>query len=114
VNNNGPDAAQSVILTDTLPGSATFVSATPDQGLCDELSGLVTCSLGDILKGGGTSVEIVVTTTLTGTLTNNANVTAGTVDPNPADNNDSETTTVEPVGPEPTFDIYLPIVVRNP
>jgi hypothetical protein len=56
----------------------------------------------------------VVTTTLTGTLTNNANVTAGTEDPNPADNNDSETTAVEPVGPTPTVDIYLPIIVREP
>ncbi|MGD8750619.1 MAG: DUF11 domain-containing protein [Anaerolineales bacterium] len=114
VDNSGPDAAQGVVLTDTLPGSATFVSATPNLGSCDELSGVVICSLGDILKGGGTSVEIVVTTTLTGTLTNNANVTASTEDPNPVDNNDSETTAVEPAGPKLTVDIYLPIIVRDP
>ena len=34
VTNNGPDTATSVVLTDTLPGSVTFASATPQQGSC--------------------------------------------------------------------------------
>jgi uncharacterized repeat protein (TIGR01451 family) len=94
--NQGPDAATSVTLTDTLPAGVTFVSATPSQGTCSQASGVVTCSLGDIAAGISASVQIQVTTpTSPATLTNTASVTATTSDPNAANNSVSETTSVE-------------------
>ena len=39
LTNNGPDAATGVLLTDTLPAGATFVSASSG---CTEVSGVVT------------------------------------------------------------------------
>jgi len=108
VSNSGPDTAQNVPLTDTLPGSATYISATPGQGSCDEVGGVVTCSLGDIPNGGSTSIEIVVTTTAAGTITNHASVSANSSDPDLQNNSASETTTVDPT----EYLIYLPITSR--
>ena len=49
VANLGPDDATGVTLTDTLPATAIFVSATPSQGSCGAPSGgVVTCNLGSI------------------------------------------------------------------
>ena len=50
----------------------TFDSATPTQGSCSEASGTVTCALGTIADGANASVEIKVTPTGPGTLTNQA------------------------------------------
>ncbi|MCQ3978822.1 MAG: hypothetical protein DPW09_35815 [Anaerolineae bacterium] len=94
VTNNGPDAATGVVLTDNLPAGVTFVSATPSQGSCAEIAGVVGCDLGDLSNGGNTTVTIIITSTAAGTITNTASATADTTDPNPDDNSDSEDTTV--------------------
>jgi uncharacterized repeat protein (TIGR01451 family) len=109
VSNSGPDTTQNVTLTDTLPGSTTYVSATLGQDSCDEVGGVVTCSLGDILNGGTTSVEIVVTTTAAGTLTNSASVAADTADPNPNNNSTEEQTTVDTL-PDQLADLGVTIM----
>jgi uncharacterized repeat protein (TIGR01451 family) len=93
VINSGPDLAKNVVLTDTLPGTVTFASATPP---CNLMGGDVVCNLGDITSGANVDVTIVVTTTEAGTLTNNASVSSDTFDPIPADNSTSETTEVLP------------------
>jgi uncharacterized repeat protein (TIGR01451 family) len=49
-----------------------------------------------LAKGGSASVEIVVTTTAAGTMTNNAGVTSDTADPNGVNNSASEQTEVHP------------------
>ena len=46
VHNGGPDDAEAVTLTDTLPGASTFQSATPSTGTCSKTGGTVTCDLG--------------------------------------------------------------------
>jgi uncharacterized repeat protein (TIGR01451 family) len=97
VDNNGPDSAENVVLTDNLPSSVFYVSATPSQGICSQVGGVVTCNLGDVPNGASINVEIVVTTTTAGLLTNNTSVTADTADPGPGNNSDSETTTVNPL-----------------
>jgi uncharacterized repeat protein (TIGR01451 family) len=102
VSNGGPDAAQNVVLTDTLPGGVTFVSATPDQGSCSESGGTVTCNLGNIASGASVNIVIVVTTTTDGTLTNTASVVSDTTDPSPGNNSTTESTTVNAPGVPPS------------
>jgi uncharacterized repeat protein (TIGR01451 family) len=67
-----------VTLTDTLPAGVTYLSATPNQGNCAELGGVVTCQLGRLHSGANATVTIVVmvnSSTADGTiLTNRANV----------------------------------------
>lgn len=96
VTNNGPGAANNVVVTDTLPGSATFVSATPSQGACPApAGGVLTCNLGAINNGLNATITVVATPTATGTLTNTASATANETDPNTANNtNIIATTTV--------------------
>ena len=59
VNNNGPQAAAGVQVTDPLPAGVDFVSATPDQGTCSGTS-TVTCDLGAIANTGSAQITIVV------------------------------------------------------
>jgi uncharacterized repeat protein (TIGR01451 family) len=94
VSNSGPDPADGVIVTDTLPVSVTFVSATPSQGSCLHDSGVVTCDLGTLGSGGSATIAIVVKPTQAGTITNLASVTATTGDPVGANNTSSVDTSI--------------------
>jgi uncharacterized repeat protein (TIGR01451 family) len=96
VTNLGPSDATGAVMTDTLPGAVTFVSATPSQGSCSQAAGVVTCPLGVVPFGATATVTIVVTTTIDGLITDTATVSATTSDPALANNSDSETTTVTP------------------
>jgi uncharacterized repeat protein (TIGR01451 family) len=92
VSNAGPDAASGVTVTDAIPG--VLVSATPSQGSCSGTT-TVSCSLGSIASGGSATVVIVLTAPNSAqTLTNRASVSAGTFDPNSANNSATATTTV--------------------
>jgi uncharacterized repeat protein (TIGR01451 family) len=87
-----------VTLTDTLPSGVTFLSATSNQGICTELSGVVTCQLGRLNSGASTTVTIVVmvnSSTADGTiLTNQADVTSIVPDPELLNNTTQVNTTV--------------------
>jgi uncharacterized repeat protein (TIGR01451 family) len=90
VANDGPDAAIGVILTDTLPGSTAFVSATPDEGSCSESDGTVTCNLANLARDASATVTIVVTidpsTPEGAVLVNTADVAITESDPNATNN----------------------------
>ena len=98
ITNNGSNAATGVTLTDTLPASVTFVSATATQGSCAQSGGTVTCSIGSLANSATATATIVVTPTTAGTITNTANVTGNGSDPNTANN----TATASTVVSEPT------------
>ena len=97
VGNSGPDAATGVTLTDNVPAGTTFVSATPSQGTC---TSAVSCNLGTVANGGSATVDIVVKTTLSGTVTNTASVSGNLSDPVAGNNSATAATTVN----EPTVD----------
>src|SRR5919202_3623922 len=66
--------SQHVGLKDFLPSGAAFVSATPSQGRCTEgHEGEIACQLGEVPSGSSATVELVVTPTAPGTITNTAN-----------------------------------------
>jgi len=74
--NNGPSPATNVIVTDTLPPSLQFVSATPSQGTCNA-SSPVTCNLGSLAVSASATVTLTVQVIGTsGTITNTATVSA--------------------------------------
>jgi uncharacterized repeat protein (TIGR01451 family) len=96
VMNGGPSPATGVLVTDNLPSSVTYVSATPSQGSCTHYGNSVTCSLGNMANGATATVTIVVTVNSTGTISNTANVTGCVSDPNTSNNSSTASTTVNP------------------
>jgi uncharacterized repeat protein (TIGR01451 family) len=95
VTNNGPSDAPGVILTDTLPAGLNYVLATASQGTCSG-TGTVICSLGTINDGSSATVDIVANATAVGAFNNAVTVSSSVADPVPANNQDSESTTVNP------------------
>ena len=100
INNLGPGPATLVQLTDTLPASVIFVSATSSQGSCGESFGVVDCSIsGAISAGASATVTIVVTAPATaGTITNSASVSTSRVDPIAGNDSASVNTAVTIIG----------------
>ncbi len=88
VGNSGPSAAANVAVTDTLPASVTFVSATGGG----TVSGNVVTwpAIASLASGTGQSYTVTVTAPATGTLLNIAASTSTTADPNGANNNGSQ------------------------
>ena len=93
VVNNGPQAATNVRVTDPIPASVSFVSATSSQGSCGGTAPVI-CNLGNLANGGTATVTIVVRATAEGVVTNTASVTANETDSNPNNNSSTATTQV--------------------
>jgi uncharacterized repeat protein (TIGR01451 family) len=117
VANDGPSDASGVTVTDMLPPSVSFDSATPSQGTCMHAAGTVTCDLGDLADGASATVTIQVTPNVAGTITNQASVDSNQNDANPGDNSDTEETTVQtsgyprPKGASPVYASLVPSYV---
>src|SRR5260221_428950 len=104
LTNNGPQAAQSTALTDTLPAGTTFVSlaqtsgpvftcATPAVGG----TGTVTCTNASLSAATSATFTLVVQSSGASagtTVTNPASASSTTADPNPANNSASATTSI--------------------
>lgn len=86
VTNQGPSAATSVQLTNTLPPGVTFLSANTAQGSCSQSAGVVRCTIGSVNAGAAVTVSIAVRPPTSGLLTNRAQVGASSLDPNQANN----------------------------
>jgi uncharacterized repeat protein (TIGR01451 family) len=97
VLNQGPQDATGVTFTDTLPNNVSFVSVSVSQGSCVHSNGIVSCTLGSLASSLDFAVNIVVTPTVAGTLTNSMNVTSNEADPVLANNTATQTATVVPV-----------------
>jgi len=102
VTNNGPATATNVVVTDTLPGSVAFGSATATQGNCNG-SGPVNCNVGTLAVGGSAIVTIVVTPSAPGQITNTASVTASESDFDSTNNTASTTTVIQPAASSPVM-----------
>lgn len=98
VVNNGPSAAQNVVITDTLPAGVTFVSGTGPGGALTAVGGVVTVNVGTLASGATTSFTVLATinANVSTVQTNTATVTTTTTDSNPANNTAAASTTVDP------------------
>jgi len=114
VTNDGPSDASDVTVTDTLPVSITFGSATTGQGSsCNENSGSITCPIGSLSRGYTATVVITATVAPSvphGTvLINRAGVAAATNDTHTANN-----TAVYNTAVDAETDIEVTKTVNNP
>ena len=91
--NIGPATAKNTVLTDPLPASTTFVSASAG---CTELDNTVTCDLGDLTDGDTATATITVRPTVAAPsgIGNTASVSSETTDPRAANNSATEHTAV--------------------
>lgn len=92
VRNNGPTNATDVVVTDVLPAGVSFLSAATTQGACSHTAGLVTCTLGGIVRAGTASLTITVRPTAFGRLSNFVSVASAQFDHTPENNTDTEFT----------------------
>jgi uncharacterized repeat protein (TIGR01451 family) len=92
VVNRGPSSATGVVVTDPVPADVTIDGLMPAPA-CSRTLQDVTCALGTLAPGEHRSVTVqgTVAPAHAGALTNAANVTADTIDPVPANNQDSTT-----------------------
>jgi uncharacterized repeat protein (TIGR01451 family) len=81
ITNNGPAEATLVRLTNNLPVSCTFVSATPSGGTCANAGQIVNCNLPNLLPNA-TATVLVTARPNTGaiTISNRVNVASAIID----------------------------------
>ncbi len=104
VKNNGPSHAQGVKVVDKLPLNLTVVSYSTG---CAPAGANINCNLGFLPSGSIATITIVVKPNAGGVITNQADVTATTYDPNPTNNKATVTTTVNSLVCSPlATDIY--------
>ena len=101
IDNNGPDTATSVVLTEATPTNTTFVSVSPSAGCTTPLVGgigAVSCPVASLADEATATFSMVVNVnpaTPNGTtITNTASVSSAVSDPVSANNSDIETTIV--------------------
>lgn len=97
VTNDFGSDAQNVVITDTLPSGASFISGAVNSntGFCSANGQIVTCTMGQIFEGDGFSATIKVRAPATvGQIVNAATVTSDQLDTNTVNNTDSEVTNI--------------------
>jgi uncharacterized repeat protein (TIGR01451 family) len=107
VRNRGPSDDPDVRVSDPLAAGLTLVSADPSQGTCSAAGNAVSCDLGALRDGGSAQVLVTANTTVAGQgITNTARVEGAHEDPDPDNNQDSSTVTVDPAPPA-VFDLVV-------
>jgi uncharacterized repeat protein (TIGR01451 family) len=95
VHNAGPDPATNTVVTDGLPGAVSFVSAAATGGTCSKSGGKQVCDLGTVTTTVDRTVTIKTTVKKkSGDISNSASVASDVTDPTPANNLDTELTTI--------------------
>jgi uncharacterized repeat protein (TIGR01451 family) len=93
LTNDGTAGATGVVLRDTLPADATFIS---DTGGVTPAGGVLTFTIGNLAAGASVRLSVVVASTVPDVLVNQAGASMNQTDPTPADNSLTQVTTVTP------------------
>jgi uncharacterized repeat protein (TIGR01451 family) len=111
VFNDGPNTAQAVIITNTLPSGITLLSANSSIGTCTVSASGARCSLGDLLTRSNATIQLRIQADKEGTYQTTAGVVgASTVmDVNPLNN---QLTRSIIVAPKSQFRLFAPLIVR--
>lgn len=100
VSNAGPDLATGVRVVDDLSPLVSFVSATGGAASCTGTGGAVVCDLSSLAAGESVEIFIAVQAEAAGRATDTVTVApGGETDVNPANNSDSEDTTIGSTAP---------------
>ena len=83
VTNNGPAAANNIVVTDMIPAGSSFVWASPG---CANNAGTVTCAMAPLGVGAQGKLRVVARPASAGPVTNDVMVVAQEFDPNNANN----------------------------
>jgi uncharacterized repeat protein (TIGR01451 family) len=94
VANLGPNIAESVVITDTLPATVTFSSASISQGSFTNMGDTVIFSLGSMSNGVTATATIRVVAGAAGTIVNTATVSTASTDLYLAESTAENSTTV--------------------
>ena len=95
VSNAGPDAAEVIQVTDTLPAGVQFFSATGAGWSCTFAAGTVTCTRATLAAGAQATIALsvdVVPGFAGASIVNQASVSNAVADPVPANNTATDTT----------------------
>ncbi|WP_454055334.1 SdrD B-like domain-containing protein [Clostridium sp. Marseille-Q7071] len=114
VSNAGPSNAENVVLTDSIPSSITGAEFSINGGVTfNPWTGSL--SLGTLPAGASRTILIrgTVSQSATGTITNTANVTSTTPDPNPSNNTSTVITEVAAVPGEADVSV-VKTAIPNP
>jgi uncharacterized protein (TIGR03437 family) len=116
VNNNGPDTAQNLTVTDNLPATLTFASCTAPGGSCNNAGNNVTATYSSLANGASATITLQATVSNSAangsTITNTATVGSDTFDQNPGNNTATTTISVQAATP-PSADLSLTKTVNN-
>ena len=124
VSNAGPEAASGVVVSDTLPASLSFVSASGAGFTCANTAGTVRCTLATPLPAGASAAATIAVRAPTAgsSISNEGVVSASTNDPNLANNRSTQTTQIndrtaeqisdllEEAAVDPASEAALPVV----
>lgn len=97
LQNQGPQDATNVALTETLPSGVSFVSASISAGTCAQVNLVVTCNIAKLVSGDAALLTIVVIPTASGTANDSVSVAADETDENTANNTATVSTRVDPM-----------------
>ena len=97
VTNNGPDTANTLVVTDAVPAALTLTGASASSGVCTAVAPNVNCSLASLAAAATWTITVNVTAKVSvpgGKITNSATVAATEFDPVLANNTSSKDTTL--------------------
>jgi uncharacterized repeat protein (TIGR01451 family) len=76
VNNNGPDVANELIVTDTMNKDVVVITNTASEGTCTRKDDVITCSGANLAAGETVTINVTVRPQRLGDLTNTASAVA--------------------------------------
>jgi conserved repeat domain len=110
VSNLGPSQASTVSVVDTLPAGSTFVSASGTGWTCNNVAGVVTCTVATLPVGAAPVINLTFNAppvASAGTLSNTATVSSATTDTNPANNSSTKSVPIQPQANIPALSTWM-------